>query len=74
MNGMLFGWLLAADMGLAFYIVPRLCGVKLWSEKLGVATAIALERDHPQRDRRAAGGYQKGWSTPICRRRLRCWW
>jgi cytochrome c oxidase cbb3-type subunit I len=38
-NGMLFGWLLAADMGLSFYIVPRLCGVKLWSEKFGVATA-----------------------------------
>ena len=36
-NGMLFGWLLAADIGLAYYIVPRLCGVKLWSEKLGVA-------------------------------------
>ena len=39
-NGMLFGWLLAADIGLAFYIVPRLCGVKLWSEKIGVATAM----------------------------------
>jgi cytochrome c oxidase cbb3-type subunit 1 len=39
-NGMLFGWLLACDIGLAYYIVPRLCGVKLWSEKLGVATAI----------------------------------
>ena len=39
-NGMLFGWLLAADMGLAYYIVPRLCGVKLWSEKLGIATAV----------------------------------
>ncbi len=39
-NGMLFGWLLPADMGLTFYIVPRLCGVKIWSEKLGVATAI----------------------------------
>lgn len=39
-NGMLFGWLLAADMGLIYYIVPRLCGVKLWSEKLGIATAI----------------------------------
>lgn len=39
-NGMLFGWLLAADMGLSYYLVPRLCGVKLWSEKLGVATAI----------------------------------
>src|SRR5271157_1857816 len=38
-NGMLFGWLLACDMGLTYYIVPRLCGVKLWSEKLGVATA-----------------------------------
>lgn len=39
-NGMLFGWLLAADMGLTFYLVPRLCGVRIWSEKLGVATAI----------------------------------
>ncbi|MBI2837763.1 MAG: cbb3-type cytochrome c oxidase subunit I [Acidobacteria bacterium] len=39
-NGMLFGWLLAADMGLVYYIVPRLCGVRLWSEKLGVATAV----------------------------------
>ena len=39
-NGMLFGWLLAADMGLVYYVVPRLCGVKLWSEKLGVATAV----------------------------------
>ncbi|HVO99197.1 MAG TPA: cbb3-type cytochrome c oxidase subunit I [Bryobacteraceae bacterium] len=38
-NGMLFGWLLAADMGLSYYIIPRLCGVKLWSEKLGMATA-----------------------------------
>ncbi len=37
-NGVLFGWLLAADMGLCFYIVPRLAGVKLYSEKLGLAT------------------------------------
>src|SRR5579884_1101619 len=27
-NGMLFGWLLAADMGLAYFLIPRLCGVK----------------------------------------------
>ncbi|MBS1793333.1 MAG: cbb3-type cytochrome c oxidase subunit I [Acidobacteria bacterium] len=39
-NGMLFGWLLACDMALMYYVVPRLCGVKLWSEKLGVATNI----------------------------------
>lgn len=38
-NGMLFGWLLAADMGLSYYLIPRLCGVKLWSERLGLATA-----------------------------------
>lgn len=25
-NGMLFGWLLACDMALIFYVVPRLCG------------------------------------------------
>jgi cytochrome c oxidase cbb3-type subunit 1 len=37
-NGVLFGWLLAADMGLAYYIVPRLCGVKLFSEKIGILT------------------------------------
>ncbi len=37
-NGVLFGWLLAADMGLCFYIVPRLAGVKLFSEKLGLYT------------------------------------
>ncbi len=39
-NGMLFGWLLPCDMGLVFYLIPRLCGVKLWSEKLGVINAI----------------------------------
>jgi cytochrome c oxidase cbb3-type subunit I len=37
-NGVLFGWLLAADMGLCYYLVPRLAGVKLYSEKLGLAT------------------------------------
>jgi cytochrome c oxidase cbb3-type subunit 1 len=42
-NGVLFGWLLAADMGLVFHLVPRLCGNKLWSEKLGVATAVLFD-------------------------------
>ncbi len=37
-NGILFGWLLAADMGLVYYVVPRLCGNRLWSEKLGLIT------------------------------------
>ena len=26
--------------GAGLYLVPRLCGMKLWSEKLGVATAV----------------------------------
>src|SRR5437763_15696736 len=38
-NGMLFGWLLAADMGLSYFIIPRLCGLALWSEKRSVETA-----------------------------------
>ena len=42
-NGVLFGWLLAADMGLCLYLVPRLCGNRLWSEKLGVATAVLFD-------------------------------
>jgi cytochrome c oxidase cbb3-type subunit 1 len=37
-NGVLFGWLLAANMGLAYYVVPRLAGTKLFSEKMGMAT------------------------------------
>ena len=42
-NGVLFGWLLAADMGLVCYIVPRLCGNRLWSEKLGLANVVLFD-------------------------------
>ena len=59
-NGMLFGWLLAADMGLAYYIVPRLCGVKLWSEKLGVATSVLWNVIILSAVVTLLGGYQKG--------------
>ena len=59
-NGMLFGWLLAADMGLAYYIVPRLCGVKLWSEKLGIATAVLWNVIILGAVFSLLGGYQKG--------------
>jgi len=33
-------WLLSADIGLIYYMVPRLCGVPLWSTKLGIVSAI----------------------------------
>lgn len=42
-NGVLFGWLLAADMGLIYYLVPRLCGNRLWSERLGLATLALFD-------------------------------
>ena len=42
-NGVLFGWLLAADIGLLFYVVPRICGNRLWSEKLGIATVVLFD-------------------------------
>jgi len=38
-NGVLFGWLSMAQVGAAFYMIPRLCGNRLWSEGLGVWTA-----------------------------------
>jgi cytochrome c oxidase cbb3-type subunit I len=42
-NGVLFGWLLAADIGLILWVVPRLCGNKLWSEKLGIANLVLFD-------------------------------
>jgi len=60
-NGMLFGWLLPADLGLAYYVVPRLCGVKLWSEKLGVATAILWNVIVLGAVYALPAGYNKGW-------------
>lgn len=39
-NGVLFLWLSMAQIGAFFYIVPRLCGIKLWSETLGNVTMI----------------------------------
>jgi cytochrome c oxidase cbb3-type subunit I len=41
-SGVLFGWLLAADMGLLYFVIPRLCGNRLYSEKLGMFTVIAF--------------------------------
>lgn len=38
-GNVLFLWLLSADIGLLYYLVPRLCGIPLWSERLGVASA-----------------------------------
>jgi cytochrome c oxidase cbb3-type subunit 1 len=60
-NGMLFGWLLPADMGLTFYVVPRLCGVKIWSEKLGVATAIIWNVIVLGAVVALPAGFNKGW-------------
>ena len=39
-QGMIFGWLLPMYMAQFYYVVPRLTGTKLYSEKLGIATTI----------------------------------
>ena len=36
----LFGWLLQANMGILFWILPRILHTKLFSEKLGVAMGV----------------------------------
>jgi cytochrome c oxidase cbb3-type subunit 1 len=39
-NVNLFGWLLQANMGILFWILPRILHTRLFSEKLGVAMGI----------------------------------
>src|SRR5580658_7412886 len=39
-QGMIFGWLLPIYMSMFYYMIPRLCGTKLFSDKLGIATTI----------------------------------
>ena len=39
-NVNLYGWLLQANMGILFWILPRILHTKLFSEKLGVAMGI----------------------------------
>ena len=41
-NVVLFGWLLQAGMGLIYYMVPRLCNNRLFSEKMGIATWLVF--------------------------------
>ncbi len=40
-NGVIFAWLTTMYWGAAFYMVPRLCGVRLWSERLALWAAVA---------------------------------
>ncbi len=39
-NGALFGWLSMSNLGIMLYILPRLTGVRLWSERLGNVTCL----------------------------------
>ena len=34
-----FLWLLSANMGFMYYFIPRLCGVPLWSQRMGIISA-----------------------------------
>ncbi len=39
-QGMIFGWALPVFMSMFYYMVPRLTGTRLWSEKLGIAATL----------------------------------
>jgi cytochrome c oxidase cbb3-type subunit 1 len=40
-QGMIFGWLVPCDIALFYYMIPRLCGVKLFSDRIGkIATVL----------------------------------
>ena len=40
-NHVAYLWLLSADVGLAYYVIMRLCGCNLWSTRLAKWTAVA---------------------------------
>jgi cbb3-type cytochrome oxidase subunit 1 len=63
-NGVLFGWLLAADIGLVFYLVPRLCGNQLWSESSACSPA-PVRHGRARRSRTCRG--RAGIGAPSCR-------
>ncbi len=39
-QGMIFGWLMPVYMSMFFYMIPRLCGTKLFSDNLGKVTVV----------------------------------
>lgn len=39
-QGMIFGWLLPVYMSMFYYMIPRLCGTPLWSNKIGKVTTV----------------------------------
>jgi cytochrome c oxidase cbb3-type subunit 1 len=39
-NGVALTWLLSVDIGMALFIVPRLCGISIWNVRFANVTAI----------------------------------
>lgn len=39
-QGMIFGWLLPIYMSMFYYMIPRLCGTPLWSNKIAKFTTV----------------------------------
>ena len=39
-QGMIFGWLVPCDIALFYYMIPRLCGTKLFSERIAIAATV----------------------------------
>ena len=59
-NGVLFMWLCMAQIGAFFYIVPKLCGVKLHSEMLGNITMVLWNLLGMRRDLTLLNGMTQG--------------
>ena len=64
-NGMLFGWLLAADMGLAYYYCTSSLRRKTVERETGHCHLGPLEHHHSQRHRNPARGIPEG--SGVCR-------
>ena len=42
-NGVVFGWLVPFSVGMFYYMIPRLCGTKLYSQTIGKISAVIWE-------------------------------
>ena len=52
-NGVIWGAFSTLFIGLAYYITPRLAGVRVWNERWGYPAALDLEPEPRRRLRRA---------------------
>jgi cbb3-type cytochrome oxidase subunit 1 len=64
-NGVIFGSFSTVFLGMLYYIVPRLCGVRMYKRRVGLVVVVALECAPDPFLRIPADGLQHGASRRL---------